>query len=108
MIHPLRSSPKFKYLLIGVVFLSLASYYPWIKTFSAYRTVRTFSEQVTSGMPIQGLEEKAGELGLNVMSLNRPTSGRIVTWAGWSFARWFCEVEHEDWKCVRLKRLFFR
>ena len=95
-------------MLNGVAFLSIASYYLWTKAFSAYRKVRSFSEQVTGGMPIQGLEEKAGELGLNVVSLNRPPSGKIVTWAGWSFVRWFREVEHEDGKRVRLKMTFFR
>ncbi len=101
MTYRIRFSPALKCVLLGAMVLVLAGYYPWSKAHSAYERVRSFSELVVNGMPVQGLEEKAGELGLNVLSLNRPPSGKIVIWSGWLFAKWYCEIEHEDGKCIR-------
>jgi hypothetical protein len=94
--------------ILILAFLLVCVLYPVLKTQWAKRQVQTYCSQVTVGMAVDGLEKKARELGLEVISQEATGSGpaRIMVWEGWAFARWFCTVDHIDGKVAHKSSAF--
>ncbi|MCK4820083.1 hypothetical protein KA005_30235 [bacterium] len=93
----------------GVLFILFAcTFYPILKIRCAHNQVKSFCAQAAIGMPVQGLEAKAEELGLKILLFKADGSrpARITVWKGWAFARWFCEIEHANGKVVRKETYF--
>ena len=103
-----RKSPSWLKRILILAFFLACVLYPVIKIQWAKRQVQTYCSQVTIGMHIDGLEEKARELRLEVRSSEARGSdpARIMVWQGWAFARWFCKVEHINGKVVHKSSFF--
>lgn len=94
------------FVLLLILFASVA--YPILKIRFAHNQVESFCMQVTIGMSVHGLEEKAKELGLKVLKFKADSShpAEITVWEGWAFARWNCVIEHINGKVVGKKTYF--
>jgi len=91
------------FLLLGLIG------YPPLKIRWAKHQVELFCAHAVVGGPIDGLADYAKGLGLEVRSLpagwdgdpKNPSEARIVAWEGFSFGRWFCDLDHTDGKIIR-------
>lgn len=92
------------------VFLIACCIYPIAKIQWAHNRVDAFSNAVSIGMPAEvgKLEALAKDLGLQtrVRKASEDETLRLLTWEGWAFARWFCEVEFSQGR-VANKKVFF-
>jgi len=67
----------------------------------ARATVGAYCDAVVVGAPIAGLDARARDMSLQVMSIapNTPGAphkeGKILVWEGFAFARHFCEIDHD-------------
>jgi len=103
-------SKRLRYIKIFVLLFILfaCAIYPILKIRWALNRVESFCSQVTIGMSVQGLEVKAKKLGLNVLRFKADgsRSAKITAWEGWTFARWYCVIEHTDGKVVGKENYF--
>lgn len=98
------------YLLMPVSLIS----YPSLKIQWAKHQAESLCAEAVIGGPVEGLEAKARDLGLRVISQpagwytdpKNPPPARISAWEGWIFARWFCDIEHADGKVIQ-KHTFY-
>jgi hypothetical protein len=99
---------KYMWLIVVGVLIVAFALWGFIKTHWVKATVNEFCSEVVIGASIEGLEEKAKDMGLQVrhrMKLGDENAA-IIAWEGWIFARWFCDVQHQDNKVVS-KDCFF-
>ncbi len=90
-------------LIVALPFASCGGFgaYGVLKVRWARGQVHELCDGVAVGTPIAGLEAKARELHLNVMTIapNTPGAphkeGKILAWEGFVFARHFCEIDHD-------------
>lgn len=70
--------------------------------------VEAFSETVVVGMPVAGLDEKAGKMGLKSRRTlgSSDQNGSLQVWEGFAFGRWFCDIDYRDGKTTN-KRVTF-
>ncbi|MCI5121470.1 MAG: hypothetical protein D3908_09835 [Candidatus Electrothrix sp. AUS4] len=70
--------------------------------------MEAFNTYVVIGQPVAGLEDKAKELHLNFRNMTETNGkdGNVLVWEGFSFARWFCDVEYKDGKVTTKKVTF--
>ena len=94
-------------IVIGVLILAFALW-GFITTHWAKAKVNEFCSQEEIGAPIEGLEAKAEDMGLRVRHRMKmgDENAAIIAWEGWIFARWFCDVQHQDNQVVS-KDVFF-
>ncbi len=92
---------------VPLLILLFCIIYPMLKMRWAHNQVESFCMEVAIGTPIYGLEEKAMEGSLEVISFeaNGSVPAKITVWGGWAFARWFCDIEHTNGKVVGKKTI---
>ncbi len=105
VVKPQRKRSKWIITIVPLLILLFCFVYPMFKLRSAHKKVESFCMEVAIGMPIYGLEEKAMEASLEVISdeANGSHPAKIIVWGGWAFARWFCDIEHTNGKVVGKK-----
>jgi len=107
-------SRAWRWALIALgVLLVCAILLPSLLMILAENRVNRFCREIEIGDPVQGLEQRAREIGLKVshrppipQTEGKTTPGRLSAWDGWMYARWFCDVKYED-DTVRSKEIFF-
>ena len=82
--------------------------YPIVKIRWARRQARGLCGEIEVGGPVAGIEARARERGLRVIKSREAVGhpGKIMTWEGFGFGRWFCDVEYHDGR-VLSKEVFF-
>jgi hypothetical protein len=108
VVKPQRKRSKWIIVFVPLLILLFCIIYPMLKMRWARNQVELFCMEVAIGMPIYGLEEKAMEGSLEVISdeANGSEPAKIIVWGGWAFARWFCNIEHTNGKVVGKKTIF--
>jgi hypothetical protein len=97
-----------KVIVTFVILICILVVYAELKIRWAKKQIEAFSQQVTIGMPVAGLEMKAKGMQLNYgrFADSNDMNGRLYVWEGFAFGRWFCDVEYRDDK-VTIKRVTF-
>ena len=83
--------------------------YPPLTLERAHRQVEAFCAQAAVGAEIEGLDDRAKEIGLHLYALpegwcrddSKPCPAQISASEGWLYARWSCVIQHEQGKIIR-------
>jgi len=97
---------------IAALALFVAALPMYAKAKVAWANVQTqrFCDSVRPGDQVAGLEDRARKLGLRTLMGRASADGQLppglLTWEGWAFARYFCNVEHDNSRVTKRERYF--